>query len=224
MKFALSRSFRYSSRVRTLAVHSRGLVPRTEPFERLRRSGRRVRLNWSWRSRVRRSLCGPPLSSASRSLTSTRLRGGAEGSSAAAPLGTLRIAGAKLLDEGRTLLLATDPHPRVARYELVLGPTRKAGQTFVYDLSGVEATWSAMTDEAGAEPAWKGWWPDLDVDATRRLTHGSAPHERALAMIEQPGRLTLSTLLSLPPGETTLRLEANGPISEATLGDAQPVD
>jgi putative heme-binding domain-containing protein len=143
--------------------------------------------------------------------------------SAAAPLGTLRIAGAKLVDEGRTLLLATDPHPRVARYELVLGQPRESGRTFLYDLSGVEATWSAAKDDAGAEPAWKGWWPDLEVDATRGLTRGSAPHERGLAMIEQPGRLTLNTLLSLPPGETTVRIEASGAISDATLGDEQPV-
>lgn len=147
----------------------------------------------------------------------------AGGPSAVAPLGSLRIAGAKLIDQGRTLLLATDPHPRVARYELVLGPPREAGQTFVYDLSGVEATWSAAQDDAGAEPAWKGWWPDFDVEATRRLTRGSAPHERVLAMIKQPGRLTLSALLSLPPGENTVRIEASSTISEAALGDAQPV-
>ena len=70
--------------------------------------------------------------------------------SAAAPLGTLRIAGAKLVDQGQTLLLATDPHPRVARYELVLGPPRESGQTFIYDLSGVEATWSEPPSAAFA--------------------------------------------------------------------------
>ncbi len=141
--------------------------------------------------------------------------------SAAAPLGTLRITGAKLVDQGRTLLLATDPHPRLARYELVLGTPRDPEQTVNYDLSGVEAMWSAAQDDLGAEPAWKGWWPDLDVDATRRLTRGSAPHERGLAMLAQPGRLTLNTLLSLPPGETTVRIESNGAISDATLGDEQ---
>src|SRR5208337_1083563 len=98
--------------------------------------------------------------------------------SAAAPLGTLRIAGAKLVDQGQTLLLATDPHPRVARYELVPGPPRESGQTFIYDLSGVAATLKTTKDDDGAEPDWKGWWPDLDVDATRGLTRGSAPHER----------------------------------------------
>ena len=38
----------------------------------------------------------------------------------------------------------------------------------------------ASKDDAGAEPAWKGWWPDLDVDATRRLTRGSAPTSGSL--------------------------------------------
>src|SRR4051812_16077409 len=34
--------------------------------------------------------------------------------------GTLRIAGASLRDDGRTLVLATDPHPFSARYTLAL--------------------------------------------------------------------------------------------------------
>ncbi len=38
----------------------------------------------------------------------------------AKPLGALRIVGARLIDDGRTLVLATDPHPRVARYRLPL--------------------------------------------------------------------------------------------------------
>jgi putative heme-binding domain-containing protein len=149
---------------------------------------------------------------------------GADGrqASAAAPLGSLRIAGAKLVDEGRTLLLATDPHPRAARYELFFGPSRDAGRTIVYDLSGVEAAWTAGKEDAGADPAWKGWWPDLDADATRRLTRGSAPHERVLALIKEPGRLTLSTLVSLPPGAAAVRIEASAAILDATLGDEQP--
>ena len=34
------------------------------------------------------------------------------------PAGSLRIVGVRLVDDGRTLVLATDPHPRVARYLL----------------------------------------------------------------------------------------------------------
>ena len=39
------------------------------------------------------------------------------------PLGSLRIVGARLTDAGRTLTLATDPHPRLARYVLPLPAT-----------------------------------------------------------------------------------------------------
>ena len=36
--------------------------------------------------------------------------------------GTVRIVGARLTDDARTLILATDPHPRMARYLLPLSP------------------------------------------------------------------------------------------------------
>ncbi len=39
------------------------------------------------------------------------------------PLGLLRIVGARLTDDGRTLTLATDPHPRPALYVLPLPAT-----------------------------------------------------------------------------------------------------
>ena len=44
------------------------------------------------------------------------------GNDRAAPpkLGSLRIVGSRLSDAGRTLTLATDPHPRLARYLLPL--------------------------------------------------------------------------------------------------------
>ena len=147
----------------------------------------------------------------------------AEKRSAAVPLGTLHIAGLKLADQGRTLILATDPHPRAARYTIDLGSMHQPGKLQSYDLFGVEAAWSAAKDDAGAEPVWKGWWPDIDIEVTRRLTRASAPHERLAALIQQPGRLTLSTLVSLPAGETTLRIDASGAITDATLGDEQPV-
>ncbi len=129
------------------------------------------------------------------------------------PIGSLRIVDARLIDGGRTLVLATDPHPRVARYRLPLS-------TAEYDLSGVEAAWSERDDPAD-EPRWSGWWPELDTEPTRRLARDSKPHEAGLALLSRPGRLTLSTLIRLPEGRVTLRLDASGPIEEATLGDAQ---
>src|SRR4051794_19121403 len=43
---------------------------------------------------------------------------GHEGEQAAG--GSIRIAAARLIDEGRTLVLATDPHPRAGTYTLTL--------------------------------------------------------------------------------------------------------
>ncbi|QDV33560.1 c-type cytochrome [Tautonia plasticadhaerens] len=125
------------------------------------------------------------------------------GTGADPPIGTLRIAGARLEDEGRTLVLLTDPHPAEASYasELPggLGPLR-------YDLSGVEATWTA---EGGAEPGWAGWLPDLDLDRSRDLTRGSAEHDRAFDLLGTPGTLTLRTLVALPEGQIPLAVEAD---------------
>ncbi len=145
----------------------------------------------------------------------------------ATPSGALRIVGTRLIDDGQTLVMATDPHPRVARYLLPL-PVDTRGlaskplpdATIAYDLSGVEATWSAQ-DEPPDSPSWSGWWPQLDLETTRQLTRGSRPHEAGLALLSRPGRLTLSALIRLPVGKATLRIDASGPILEATLGDTQ---
>ena len=151
---------------------------------------------------------------------------------AAKPSGALRIVAARLVDEGRTLVLATDPHPRVARYFLPVptggqGPGSKSpeGATVAYDLTGVEVAWSEPDNPAG-EPRWSGWWPHLDLGLTRRLTQGSKPHEAGLALLDRPGRLIVSALVRLPRGNLVLRIAASGPIEEATLGDAraEPAD
>jgi putative heme-binding domain-containing protein len=92
--------------------------------------------------------------------------------------------------------------------------------TFPYDLSGAEAVWSEG-DLPGAEPRWSGWWPALDLDAARRLTRGSRPHEAGWRLLSRPGRLVLSAWIRLPAGKTTLRIQSTGPIEEATFGDAQ---
>jgi len=143
------------------------------------------------------------------------------------PSGALRVVGARLIDDGRTLVLATDPHPRVGRYLLPLSPVDRGppvvrfdAKGVPYDLSGVEVAWS---EEGGPDepPRWSGWWPHLDPEAARRLTRGSKQHEAGLALLTQPGRLVLSTMIRLPAGTVTLQLDASGPIEEATLGDVQ---
>lgn len=137
-------------------------------------------------------------------------------------LGTLRIAAARLADGGRTLIVANDPHSREGVYSLTLPiyPGRPALVT--YDLTGVEAVWDNGKD--GAAPEWSGWWPDLNPEITKNLTRGSLEHERGLERLNEPGRLTLRTLVTLPEGRVTLRIESQRPMLEATFGgeSAQP--
>jgi putative heme-binding domain-containing protein len=148
----------------------------------------------------------------------------------AAHRGTLRIAAARVEDDGRSLHLFTDPHPRVATYALHLTGIRAPGQPppgeaidLLYGLGGVEAAWEDGRE--GSRPAWSGWWPDLDPGIVRRLTIGSVEHERSLALMAKPGRLVLNTLFVLPKGRFILRLVSNGPI-EAIIGgeNAAPVN
>jgi putative heme-binding domain-containing protein len=145
------------------------------------------------------------------------------------PAGRLRIVGARLVDDGRTLVLATDPHPWPARYLLPLPGDREPAaskglpiSTVPYDLSGAEAVWYEGEIPAG-EPKWSGWWPSLDLDFTRRLTRGSRLHEAGLPLLDRSGRLVLSSWVRLPSGKVTLRVQSARPIEEGMLGDAQAV-
>ncbi len=147
--------------------------------------------------------------------------------SAPRPLGTLRIAGARLTDGDRTLILATDPHPRMARYVLPLLPQKPDKPTTsivttppAYDLGGVEVTWSPEGDHPDDHSRWSGWWPLLDLEVTRRLTQGSKPHETGLAFLAKPGSLVLNTLVRLPRGRMTVVFEASQPVEEVALGES----
>jgi putative heme-binding domain-containing protein len=142
--------------------------------------------------------------------------------------GALRIVGVRTTDSGRTLKIATDPHPRVARYALPLAVlqsnpgSNQAGELeAAYDLRGVEWEWSPEGADAATEPRAGGWWPALDLETTRRETKGSAPHEACLALLGQPGRIVLSALVRLPEGTARVCLESTGSIDEATLGESQ---
>jgi putative heme-binding domain-containing protein len=136
--------------------------------------------------------------------------------------GMLRIAAARLADDARTLVLVTDPHPRVATYSLHLSSIRGPGAPLpgesidlMYGLGGVEASWYA--DGQDGQPAWTGWWPDLDPGIVRQLTVGSLMHARSLELLARPGRLVLDTQFVLPKGKAILRLVSNGKI-EAQVG------
>lgn len=140
----------------------------------------------------------------------------------AEPPRILRTAAARLEDNGRTLVLMTDPHPQDAHYALTLPGLRPPGAPgdgetadLDYSLNGVEMTWA---EPDAAEPAVSLWWPHFDPAVVRVLTAGSIEHERALVKLGQPGRLTLRSLVSVPEGELTVRLRSSVPIAEAALG------
>jgi putative heme-binding domain-containing protein len=122
------------------------------------------------------------------------------------PIGSLRIAGVRREDEGRTLVLLTDPHPSEASYRADL--PEGLGR-ITYDLSGVEASWTAEGED---EPGWVGWLPELDLERSRETTRGSAEHDRAFDHFREPGVLTLRTLVTLPEGQIPLVVEADRPI------------
>ncbi len=137
--------------------------------------------------------------------------------------GALRVASARLADGGRTLILVTDPHPREATYALKLAGVKAPGASgpgaevdVAYTLGGVEATWSAEGDRSKGA-GWSGWWPELDPAACRAGLAGSSEHDRLWPLLAGPGRLALRTLVALPAGAVTLRIEADAPF-EATFG------
>ena len=136
--------------------------------------------------------------------------------------GKLQITSARLIDGGRTLALATDPHPWDVTYALTLPGVGPGGREVTgaaidldYNLSGVAATW--QPDRAG-DPGWAGWWPHPDTTVARALTAGSAGHDQCFAMLERAGRLSIRAEVRLPAGRATLRVESSVPV-EARLGE-----
>jgi putative heme-binding domain-containing protein len=144
----------------------------------------------------------------------------------AASKGQLKIAAASLIDDGRTLVLATDPHPRAATYALMISGVREPGRLdsanatidLAYDLSGVQATWD--DGSAGALSAWAGWWPHLDPEVVQGMLRGSFEYEKSLALLAKPGKMSFRSLITLPKGKVTLSLESNGPLSANLAGES----
>ncbi len=115
--------------------------------------------------------------------------------------GSLRVAAARLVDEGRTLVLVTDPHPRESTYRLALpgvkvpgepGPGRRIEVS--YDLGGVEAVLT------GKGSKWSTWWPSLDPSVARQFTFGSAEHSWLRGEASRAGDLAAPDAHHRPEG------------------------
>jgi putative heme-binding domain-containing protein len=133
--------------------------------------------------------------------------------------------------DGRTLILATAPHPEAATYAITLaGLGRSPGppgggdlpqvpeSDIAYDLSGAEAVWRGR--DAGA--SWDGWVPHLDLAAARDLTRESAVHDELWTRLAQPGKLTLGAKLDLwqalrPAVQPGARIDYQWPDERVTL-------
>jgi len=116
---------------------------------------------------------------------------------------SIRVAAARLDDDGRTLVLTTDPHPMAATYrvDLRVGPGDPVAVQ--YRLDGVEA----VREEDGS-PTTTGWWPSFNPTFVLKSLRGSAPGDRLAKAWGRPGRFVLTTLVDLPPGPSTLRVES----------------
>ena len=141
--------------------------------------------------------------------------------------GKLRVVGARLSADRRSLALTTDPHPQSVHYAVTLpgikadgGGTAAVAATvdLGYDLNGVEATWTAAagpnvgadaTSAGGGE--WRGWLPHLDSQVNAAFTTGSAAHAQLAERLGEKGNLRLRAQVSVAAalGKPTVRVQAS---------------
>ncbi|WP_168218950.1 PQQ-dependent sugar dehydrogenase [Limnoglobus roseus] len=123
----------------------------------------------------------------------------------AAPRFNVPVRSAQLTPDGRSLILATDPHTAALHYAVTLpalGRTTPKGTLpqlpqvdLDLNLSGCEAMWAV-----GDKVVWTGWLPSLDLTVSRQLTAGSAYHDalwKAMKADVTKGTLTLKAKLNL---------------------------
>lgn len=149
----------------------------------------------------------------------------------ATPRYDVPVRSAQLTPDRRTLVLATDPLGAAVHYALTLPgmgrPAKDAGPKGAlpqypaidldFDLSGCEATW---TPKDG--PAWAGWLPHPDLQVSRALTAGSAPHDALWKAMEKPGELVLKAQLNLtdmlrPAVQPGAKIDYEWPAEEVTV-------
>lgn len=131
---------------------------------------------------------------------------------ARSPRVSMKVAGASLSGDRRTLTLTTGSHPWLATYAVSVKGATAVPVDLAYDLSGAEASW---TPEGGTEPAWSGWVPHLDPEVVRVFLRGSADHERYLDCLSRPGRLALRWQAVLPGRRVTVGFSSSAALSVA---------
>ena len=140
---------------------------------------------------VRAAFDGPIDPSVARAMVGRSIPFGEPANRGAGPrlavtLGRLRIAAARLDDGGRTLVLATDPHPRPASYVLTVPLDDASGRSAPRGESRWPTTWAASRSSgsaAGRDRSLRG------RDGGPRLTlHRLAPSPTARSSTSEPSR------------------------------------
>jgi len=104
------------------------------------------------------------------------------------PRAAIAVQGARLGEDGRSVIFETAPRVNSVNYALSIGGTLD----LAHDLSGVAAEWSGACGER-----WKGWLPHPDFIAAREFTRASSAHDVLWRNIATPGALTLRCQLDL---------------------------
>ena len=140
---------------------------------------------------------------------------------ATAPVTFVRVLEQKLADEGRTLVLRTEPLPWQATYALAIPGVRAAGAIGTGHTVDVEFTPNGVRFAEG-DGRSVGYLPHLDLAVNEAWLAGS--HRKASL---GDAKLSLSTVLRLPGKKNVLRLRSNRPFAltagrqHATSGEWQ---
>jgi len=109
------------------------------------------------------------------------------------PRWTLPILSAGLSADTRSIVFRTARRDEGLRYAVTLASPAWGEADLGFDLSGVQAEWTAA-DGIARESVWL---PHLDLTVARAFTKESTEHNRFWKYLERPGRLVLKTQLDL---------------------------
>ena len=147
------------------------------------------------------------------------------------PRRELKIASAKLSEDGRTLSVKlVEPMPWRSWYAVAVPGVKLPGAPglgttvdFDFHMGGALARWVSAD---GQEKA-KAWMPHLDPAVSAELTRGSIEHEKFIQSLSKAGKLTMSAKLDLPGKTAAIDLSrepaAGQPIATAAEVPAESV-
>lgn len=126
------------------------------------------------------------------------------------PRRELSIRGRRLEDDGRTMVLSTDPVPFRGWYAVALPGIKRAGAAGLgaivdvdFELGGVDGRWTPEHSSSKVA-AWSGWLPHVEPGIAAAFSKGSAAYEAWQERLTQPGMLSLKTRVALPGSRITL--------------------